>query len=44
MLKKLVKVVPVKDKRTLEMTWILKDQASFYKNAPSKYISHILGH
>ena len=44
MLKNIIKLVPVKDRRTLEMNWILKNQAQNYKNSPAKYISHILGH
>jgi insulysin len=44
MFKKMVKIVPVKDKRTLELTWILSDQSMNYRNSPSKYVSHILGH
>jgi insulysin len=39
-----VKLVPVKDKRVLELTWFLKDQTPSYRNPPSKYVSHILGH
>lgn len=41
---KLVKLVPVKDRRTLELTWIINNHASEYKYSPSKYVSHILGH
>lgn len=44
MFKKIIKVTPVKDKRTLELTWILNDKSMYYKNAPSRYVSHILGH
>lgn len=36
--------MPVKDRRVLEITWLLKDQSSHYHHPPSKYISHILGH
>jgi insulysin len=41
---KLIKLVPVKDKRVLELTWFLPDQSPSYKYSPSKYVSHILGH
>ena len=41
---KVIKIVPVKDRRVLEITWLLKDQSSQYRHPPSKYISHILGH
>lgn len=44
MFKKIVKITPVKDKRTLELTWILKDKSMHYRNAPSRYVAHILGH
>jgi insulysin len=44
MFKKMVKITPVKDKRTLELTWILKDKSMHYRNSPSRYVSHILGH
>jgi len=37
-------LVPVKDKRVLELTWFLTDQTPHYRNSPSKYASHILGH
>jgi len=26
------------------MTWILKDKSMHYRNAPSRYVTHILGH
>lgn len=26
------------------MTWILKDKSMHYRNAPSRYVAHILGH
>lgn len=41
---KLIKVIPVKDKRTLELTWFLDDQTKLYRNPPSRYVSHLLGH
>lgn len=41
---KMVKLVPVKDKRTLEMIWILDNQEQHYKNPPSRYVSHLMGH
>lgn len=41
---KIIKLVPVKDKRVLELTWFLTDQTPHYRSSPSKYVSHILGH
>lgn len=41
---KIIKIVPVKDRRVLELTWLLTNQAAHYRYAPSKYVSHILGH
>jgi insulysin len=41
---KLLKYVPVKDNRTLELSWVLKDQSQSYKYSPSKYLSYVLGH
>jgi secreted Zn-dependent insulinase-like peptidase len=42
--KKLVKLVPVKDKRTLEIIWVIKNKSSLYKSSPAKYASHLIGH
>ena len=36
--------MPVKDKRVLELNWIVSNQAQHYKYPPSKYVSHLLGH
>ena len=41
---KIVKLVPVKDKRTLELTWIIENQEQNYRHSPAKYVSHLLGH
>ena len=41
---KMIKLVPVKDKRTLELTWVIDNQMHHYKYPPSKYVSHLLGH
>lgn len=43
-LQKIIKIVPVKDRRVLELTWLLTNQAPHYRYPPSKYVSHILGH
>lgn len=34
----------MKDKKHMELTWILKDQSAEYRHSPAKYVSHILGH
>lgn len=44
MIGKMIKLVPVMDKRSLELTWILDNQKPNYKYSPSKYVSHLLGH
>ena len=41
---KMIKLVPVKDKRTLDLGWIIDNQVPYYRSPPSKYISHLLGH
>lgn len=44
MIGKMVKIVPVQDRRILELTWFLNNQAPHYKHSPAKYITHVLGH
>ncbi len=34
----------MKDRRVLELVWILPNQMDHYKTPPSKYVSHLLGH
>ena len=41
---KLLKIFPVKDKKTLEMEWVLSLKKEQYKNHPCKYVAHLLGH
>ena len=41
---KLIKLVSVKDKRSLDLCWIIDNQVPFYRSPPSKYVSHLLGH
>lgn len=43
-LNKLIKIVPVTDKMTLELIWIIKNKSDNYKSPPSRYVSHVLGH
>jgi len=38
------KIVPVDDKDTLEMVWVLESLHPHYKNDPASYISHLVGH
>eukprot|EP00761_Pharyngomonas_kirbyi_P008215 gb/GECH01008226.1/.p1 GENE.gb/GECH01008226.1/~~gb/GECH01008226.1/.p1 ORF type:complete len:885 (+),score=190.80 gb/GECH01008226.1/:1-2655(+) len=37
-------VVPVKDKRDIEIYWPIPPQQSLYKKLPTRYYSHLLGH
>ena len=41
---KLLRVVPVKDGHVLEMHWDIPPTDQLYKEAPSQYLSHLLGH
>lgn len=38
------KIVPIKDRDTLEFFWLLDNYEPFYKSDPSKYVSHLFGH
>ncbi len=38
------KILPIKDKDTLDLTWVMEDFEPFYKNNPAKYLSHLIGH
>ena len=40
----LVKAVPVKDEHSLILSWPIKPELRCYKEAPSQYIGHLLGH
>lgn len=44
MIGKMIKIVPVQDRRVLELTWFLSNQAPHYRCSPAKYITHVLGH
>lgn len=41
---KIYKILPVKDKKTIELIWVLKLKEEHYKNHPGKYVSHLFGH
>lgn len=41
---KIFKIVPIKDKKKLELSWIMPDQREHYRNHPGKYVSHLIGH
>lgn len=43
-LKKVVKVVPVRDARTLQMIWPLPSVREFYRSKPTRYLAHLVGH
>lgn len=40
----LVRVVPIKESHTLEVTWDIPPTESLYRKAPTNYLSHLLGH
>lgn len=37
-------MVPIKDRKTLELVWTLPDKSQHYKSHPGKYVSHLFGH
>jgi insulysin len=39
-----LRVIPVKDVRTFQMTFPLPDMQPYYKSKPTRYVSHLLGH
>jgi insulysin len=39
-----VKAVPVKNEHTLFLSWPIKPELRCYKEAPSQYVGHLLGH
>jgi secreted Zn-dependent insulinase-like peptidase len=41
---KIYKMFPVQDRKNLQISWTLSDKSQYYKNPPSSYISHIIGH
>lgn len=41
---KLYKIMPIQDKKVLEITWVLKNKSMYYENSPSSYLSYIIGH
>lgn len=41
---KIYKITPVKDKKVLDISWVLPDQSQHYENSPGQYLSHLLGH
>lgn len=43
-LQKIVKVVPVRDSRTLQLAWPLPSVRDLYRSKPSRYLSHLIGH
>eukprot|EP00252_Welwitschia_mirabilis_P027613 TRINITY_DN9512_c0_g2_i7.p1 TRINITY_DN9512_c0_g2~~TRINITY_DN9512_c0_g2_i7.p1 ORF type:complete len:1006 (+),score=221.01 TRINITY_DN9512_c0_g2_i7:195-3212(+) len=40
----LVKCVPVKEKHTLSILWPVTPELKFYKEGPSRYLGHLIGH
>ncbi|KAH9424396.1 hypothetical protein DERP_004580 [Dermatophagoides pteronyssinus] len=43
-LMKQVHIVPIKDKRTLELVFTYPDEIKHYKSSPGMYLSHLIGH
>lgn len=43
-LMKQVHVVPIKEKRTLELVFTYPDEIKHYKSSPGMYLSHLIGH
>ena len=41
---KIYKITPVKDKKVLDISWVLPDHSQYYENSPGQYLSHLLGH
>lgn len=41
---KIIKLVPIKDRKFLELNWILKDKSPLYRSDPGIYVSHLIGH
>jgi secreted Zn-dependent insulinase-like peptidase len=39
-----VRVVPIKESHTLEVTWDIPPTEALYRKAPTNYLSHLLGH
>jgi insulysin len=43
-LRKMVKVVPVKELRLVELVWPMRPIKGFHEEHPNSYISHLIGH
>nr|CDS15260.1 insulin degrading enzyme [Echinococcus granulosus] len=43
-LQKKIYIVPVRDFHELRIIWPIKDYTKFYKSAPCRYLTHLLGH
>lgn len=39
-----MRVVPIKESHTLEVTWDIPPTEALYRKAPTNYLSHLLGH
>lgn len=42
--KKIYKILPIQDRKVLELSWALSDKSKYYENPPSTYLSYIFGH
>jgi nardilysin len=43
-LRKLYRIIPVKDSHILQITWQIPPQASLWKSKPTDYVGHLMGH
>ena len=43
-LMKEVRIVPIKDKRCMSISFVYPDETKHYKSAPGHYLSHLIGH
>ena len=41
---KFYRILPIHDKKVLQISWVLKDKSIYYENTPSSYLSYIIGH
>lgn len=41
---KIYKILPIQDRKVLDITWVINDKSMYYENPPSSYLSYIIGH
>ena len=42
--RKIYKILPVKDRKTIELVWVLNLKSQHYRNHPARYVCHLIGH